>query len=775
MTSSTAPPVSQGPTMYTLSKILTRLGLERYLDTLVENGFSTWETVLDITEEDLTRLNFKLGHRRTLQREIATYRGLPPTYSLEGDITLNSISSASASVQEALSSQDGDPSGREKRRYRRHPRPDQNAPKKPKTAYVNFADHLRTDPIIASLSFVDIAKEVGRRWQNLPAEDKRIWESQAARATQEYEAQMDEYKKTDLYRQYQVYLGEFKVQQAQPKHSKHTVSASGPGVQRQASMESRSVSDSPVPVGSSVGTEAELCHNALTLAFSELVSLRGEIVSKSIQLYNEKNLPPEDLTRRAMYAFIRGTGSFLYIWTYSQADEILDRIYQSEKAVDSVTLAECFIVAGMGAYYDDDDDDDDDAFTDHIRNALYASGTLQFDEKSARVDYPRTMRLLLSMSFYALLKKHTSARYLVAAGLQVARWKCPTQQQSLLRNDTEGWRKVYRSLVFMDCWLSYTLGYISDVSARDIAYACAPYADSTTLEEAIHALTSKIGLISAEIARAMVSPDLTTRETITPLKRKLETWRNEVPDMLQISTLMVSDTPHLTLYQRRSMLLVHTLYFSALMLLYRPLLLAAAEAQFSADGNTRSPDFLFDEVRNFKSECFDAAQQVAQVLSLISFGGTLTKRCWMIIHSAFSASIVLLFHAMTVLLEGSPKAADEDLKYTSGCLEILEKCSSEEAVAATYFRMLRPLYEFIRDTHQRSMAKVKASIFSLVLPTDDTPLSPPVPVTKEEMRPIAGELCSLITDPFGRAQIVRDGMTRRILNEDGSRTVFWWR
>jgi hypothetical protein len=33
----------------------------------------------------------------------------------------------------------------------------------------------------------------------------------------------------------------------------------------------------------------------------------------------------------------------------------------------------------------------------------------------------------------------------------------------------ESWQKIFRSLVFMDCWLSYTLGYMSEVKSEDIA------------------------------------------------------------------------------------------------------------------------------------------------------------------------------------------------------------------------------------------------------------------------------------------------------------------
>lgn len=117
-----------------LNDVLERLGLTTYLQVLAENGFHNWETVLDITEEDLTALSFKLGHRRTLQREIATYRGLPSMLALEPDSNPSESNSLSTSALERFARQTSTPPPKEKRRYRRHPRPDGNAPKKPKTA-----------------------------------------------------------------------------------------------------------------------------------------------------------------------------------------------------------------------------------------------------------------------------------------------------------------------------------------------------------------------------------------------------------------------------------------------------------------------------------------------------------------------------------------------------------------------------------------------------------------------------------------------------------------
>jgi hypothetical protein len=120
---------------------LKNLGLSQYETALCDNGFEDWKTILDITEQDFVELGFKLGHRRILQREISRYR-------------LCSFSQDRASkTQQPIKSESRDtlpPTSstlinekRNKRRYRWHPRPDPNAPKRPKTAYVQFADQLR--------------------------------------------------------------------------------------------------------------------------------------------------------------------------------------------------------------------------------------------------------------------------------------------------------------------------------------------------------------------------------------------------------------------------------------------------------------------------------------------------------------------------------------------------------------------------------------------------------------------------------------------------------
>ena len=107
-------------------------------------------------------------------------------------------------------------------------------------------------------------------------------------------------------------------------------------------------------------------------------------------------------------------------------------------------------------------------------------------------------------------------------------------------------------------------------------------------------------------------------------------------------------------------------------------------------GAAHDPNFSVDDARRYRNECAVAAQQIARILSLISFDGTLTKRCWLIIYWSFSAAVVLLFSATTKLIDGQTDGVDADLAYAKVCMDMLEPCQSFEPIAARYLETLGP-------------------------------------------------------------------------------------
>jgi hypothetical protein len=208
-----------------LDPIFRELGLSQYLDAFVDQGFDSWDTILDIQESDLDALGVKLGHRRKLQRRIANARGIAPSVFLPSTVkaSLEDAKQEGVRPEQGKTETNNETAGVVKRKYRRHPKPDENAPERPPSAYVLFSNKMRDDLKHHNLTFTEIAKLVGENWQSLPPAEKEAYEGQANAAKEKYHRDLSEYKKTPQYRKYAQYLQEFKERQAkQNSDSKRT-------------------------------------------------------------------------------------------------------------------------------------------------------------------------------------------------------------------------------------------------------------------------------------------------------------------------------------------------------------------------------------------------------------------------------------------------------------------------------------------------------------------------------------------------------------------------
>lgn len=203
--------------MADLELALSWLDMSQYLERFLQAGFDSWETVLDITENDLEVLNVEMGHRKKLQKEIANssmLAGDPPSITPSGPIphvqATSQMDSGSLSSNNPLAS-----SG--KRGYRHHPRPDPNAPKRPYSAYVLFSNMVRDDLRVQLLSFAELSRRVGDRWQSLSTEQKEVWKQKAAEPLEKYNIALTKYQKSEEGKEYRSYLLDFRSTQPAKK------------------------------------------------------------------------------------------------------------------------------------------------------------------------------------------------------------------------------------------------------------------------------------------------------------------------------------------------------------------------------------------------------------------------------------------------------------------------------------------------------------------------------------------------------------------------------
>lgn len=198
--------------MADLELTLSWLDMSQYLERFLQAGFDSWETVLEITEEDLEVLNVDLGHRRKLQREIANTRRLAndPAFVAPLYPSLHGQGGHDMGSSLTFSKDDTHTAGQGKRSYRHHPKPDPNAPQRPYSAYVLFSNNMREELKSQGLSFTEMSRRVGERWQSLKPEEKESWKQQAALPWENYKAELAEYQQSDSYRKHAQYLADFK-------------------------------------------------------------------------------------------------------------------------------------------------------------------------------------------------------------------------------------------------------------------------------------------------------------------------------------------------------------------------------------------------------------------------------------------------------------------------------------------------------------------------------------------------------------------------------------
>ncbi|PGG97230.1 hypothetical protein GX51_07429 [Blastomyces parvus] len=188
--------------MEVLRMVFEELEMTQYLPGFIGNGFETWEDVLEITEVDLEVLGVKLGHRRRLQQRVAKEKqDVPNRHAHHGEFGNYS---------------------RKKRRYQWHPKPDPNAPRKPLTAYAIFANEKRADLQYKGLSFPQMAIEIGRLWRELPEGEKRLAQTRAIRAREEYKLALVEYEKSENHQRHVRYLEEWEAKKNARKKARNS-------------------------------------------------------------------------------------------------------------------------------------------------------------------------------------------------------------------------------------------------------------------------------------------------------------------------------------------------------------------------------------------------------------------------------------------------------------------------------------------------------------------------------------------------------------------------
>ena len=216
--------------------------------------------------------------------------------------------------------------------------------------------------------------------------------------------------------------------------------------------------------------------------------------------------------------------------------------------------------------------------------------------------------------------------------MSIARWKFPLlSPEGDNAGSWQSWKGVYRTLVFMDCWLCFTMGYTTDNIHAHSRVAVDNESPRDTIENAIQYRAVKLAVIAAEISYSCRDIEKVDQGRMNALIGALEAWQQELPPELQMSSLTSSASQGMSVEQHKAMLSVHVLYFGAVGVLYRQFLLAL-------DNDTRTGRWPLQvdrlECLKYKARCEMAAQHVTRALRLLKLDAPCTLRCWLTMYVA---------------------------------------------------------------------------------------------------------------------------------------------
>jgi hypothetical protein len=222
-----------------------------------------------------------------------------------------------------------------------------------------------------------------------------------------YEDQMERYRRTQKYREYQEYLDSFKKS---PGKSMRQSLDSKPQLISHSSTPNRSVScgsdESANQLNLPLDAEDEQlqqdCQEAIRKAMVDL--RRFKMKYNDVTTYCNTRLPDETLTRETMTAFVVTMEPALFIYTRPQAEFLLNRVYQKTAPTDALSLAEVCISAAMGCHYVGR------RIPKRSIWEYFASACVLLDTVPVcETTYLRIMRLFFTMTLYSIIEKHLSA------------------------------------------------------------------------------------------------------------------------------------------------------------------------------------------------------------------------------------------------------------------------------------------------------------------------------------------------------------------------------
>lgn len=182
-------------------------------------------------------------------------------------------------------------------------------------------------------------------------------------------------------------------------------------------------------------------------------------------------------------------------------------------------------------------------------------------------------------------------------------------------------RKTWRVLVFLEAWLSSTLGYVSGLQLpKDLVNAKnLEIEDEADLEEKVTTEMVRITVIKFDMLRLSLSFNGLSALMVETVTKELNHWHQNLPRDMRLTEL--ANNSEVSFELRRTIYYVNFLYFGAQIMLLRHVLQSMHEKNSLLVGDEATLNDLIAQAKH-------AARESAKLFERLLIEGGIIQRCW---------------------------------------------------------------------------------------------------------------------------------------------------
>ncbi|KAK6002629.1 hypothetical protein QM012_001379 [Aureobasidium pullulans] len=407
----------------------------------------------------------------------------------------------------------------------------------------------------------------------------------------------------------------------------------------------------------------------------------------------ERPVPSIDVLRKCISTFYNESGKLFHVFSPSHVETQFQILAAAQDDKQARRLATCELcaVGALGSQYTKE------TLAEGTQQSMY-SAAKHLLEDAVTVDTGRAAKICVLLCLFNIMNKQKVAMTFVEMGLNLLT-RPPIPQVCPPNMERSQWmelRKTWRVLVFLETWLSSTLGYVSGLQLpKDLMNAKSlEIEDETDLEEKVTTAMIRITIIKFDMLRLSLSFNGLSALMVETITKELRQWHGNLPRDMRLTEL--ANNPEVSFELRRTIYYVNFLYFGAQIMLLRRVLQSLHEKNTLLAGDEAAVSDLIVQAKN-------AARESAKLFERLYVEGGIVKKCWVCIFQAYSSCVIILHHVAEMLfdqhMEGrSVSTLQDDLHLASACLDFLGVCSEKDVAAGQFHSILSRFYATLYST-----------------------------------------------------------------------------